>query len=259
MTIEQRHLDLINAAIDGELGEQDTAELERLLADSAEARELKADLESMDSVLRLMPHLEPPDTLHDKVVYALSQRAARKASPWRYWLGELRPGAGLRYALAASAGALVAAVVFNGSDKINSAADPNALVGTMVSGSTRNDGEMIADYAFRSDASASQLRLQRYEDALLLEIRIEAQSPLDLTIGLADTGLSPGAVAQHDGVVGAIAISPDDIRLRVTGEQQISILLRRAANAVPADKAEIALEFSSNGQVLEQGSLPATW
>ena len=177
----------------------------------------------------------------------------------RYWLGELRPGAGLRYALAASAGALVAAVVFNGPEKINGAVDPNALVGTMVSGSARNDGEMIADYAFRSDVSASRIRLQRYEDALLLEIQIEAQSPLDLTIGLADTGLSPDAIAQRDGIDGAIVVSPDDIRLRATGEQQISILLHRDGNAVPAGKADIALEFSSNGQVLEQGSLPATW
>jgi hypothetical protein len=47
--------------------------------------------------------------------------------------------------------------------------------------------------------------------------------------------------------------------LRATGEQQISILLRRAGSAVPARQADIALEFSSNGQVLEQGSLPAAW
>jgi hypothetical protein len=259
MTIEQRHLDLINAAIDGELGEQDTAELERLLADSAEARALKADLERTDAVLRSVPKLEPPHALQDTLVAGLPQGAARQGSSLRYWLHEMRPGAGLRYALAASAGALVAAVVFNGSDKINGAADPNALVGTMVSGSTRNDGEMIADYAFRSDASASQLQLQRYEDALLLEIRIESQSPLDVSIGLADTGLAPGAVAQHDGIDGAVAISHDNIRLRATGEQQISILLRREGNAVPAGQADIALEFSSNGQVLEQGSLPATW
>ena len=259
MTIEQRHLDLINAAIDGELGEQDTAELERLLADSAEAREIKADLERTDTVLRSIPELEPPHALHDTLVAGIPEHAAHKGSSLRYWLGQLRPGAGLRYALAASAGALVAAVVFNGPDKINGAADPSALVGTMAPGSARNDGEMIADYAFRSDASASQLRLQRYEDALLLEIRIDTQSPLDVSIGLADTGLAPGAVAQHDGIDGTIVMSPDDIRLRATGEQQISILLRRAGNAAPAGQADIALEFSSNGQVLEQGSLPATW
>lgn len=259
MTIEQRQLDLINAAIDGELGEQDAAELDRLLADSAEARELKAELERMDAVLRSVPELEPPDSLHDRLVAALPQTATRKGSSLRYWLHEMRPGAGLRYALAASAGALVAAVVFNSPGKINGAADPNALVGTMVSGGARHDGETIADYAFRSDTSESQIWLRRHEDTLLLEIHIEAQSPLDLTIGLADTGLSPDAVAQQDGVDGAIVISPDDIRLRATGEQQISILLHRAGSAAPAAKADIALEFSSNGQVLEQGSLPATW
>lgn len=259
MTIDQHHLDLINAAIDGELGEHDAAELERLLADSAEARELKADLERTDAVLRSVPELEPPKALQDRLVAALPQKTARTGSSWRYWLGELRPGAGLRYALAASAGALVAAVVFSGPDRINGAADPNALVGTMVPDSARTDGEMIADYAFRSDASSGQLRLQRYQDALLLEVRIEAQSPLDVSIGLAGTGLAPDAVAQRDGINGAIVISPDDVRLRATGEQQVSILLRRAGNAAPAEQADIALEFSSNGQVLEQGSLPATW
>jgi hypothetical protein len=260
MSLEQRHLDLINAAVDGErLDAEQSAELDRLLAGSAEARKLKDDLERVDSVLRSMPAMDPPVDLQRRLLRQIPVSAQRGHSGAWQWLRDLRPGAGLRYALAASAGALLVALIIQGPATIDPSSDPAALVGTMIPNSARNESEVVATYDFRDDSSESRIELQRYEDTLLLDIRIAAGSPLDLAIGLADTGLAPDALAQFDGSVNSIAMSGDEIRLRAMGKQQVTILLRRAGGAAPAAEAKIALEFSSDGQVLERGSLPATW
>jgi hypothetical protein len=257
MSLEQRHLDLISAAVDGErLDAEQSAELESLLAGSAAARKLKDDLERVDTALRSIPSMELPAELQQRLLRQIpvSRQNPGKAA-WQ-WLKDLRPGAGLRYALAASAGALVVALIFNGPASIDRSADPSALVGTMIPNSARNEPEVIASYEFRVDSNESRIELQRYDDALLLDVRIVSGTPLDLAIGLADTGLEPDAIAQFDGSVDSIAMSGDEIRLRAMGKQQVTILLRRAGSAAPAYPAEIALEFSSEDQVLERGSIP---
>lgn len=260
MSLEQRHLDLINAAIDGErLDAEASAELDSLLAGSAEARKFKEELERVDTALRAVPAMEPPTDLQRSLLRQIpAQKSSGKNSAW-HWLRDLRPGAGLRYALAASAGALVVALIFNGPATIDQSADPSVLVGTMIPNSARNESEVVASYAFRDGSNESRIELQRFENALLLDVRIAAGSPLDLAIGLANTGLEPDALAQFDGSVDSIAMSGEGIRLRAIGNQQVTILLRRAGSAAPATGATIALEFSSDGQVLERGSLPATW
>lgn len=259
MTIEQAHLDLINRAVDGDLDAAESAELERLLAASAEARKLKQDLEAMESVLRSIPEVQPPAALNARLLHALPGKLPGTAGKrWR-WLHDLQPGSGLRYALAAAAGALVVAIVFTGPDSINQSADPAALVGTMIPKSARDPVDVISTYDFHSNTSASRVQLQRFDDSILLDVSIDAATPLDVTIGLADTGLEPDALAQFNSEIESIAMSGSEIRLRADGQQQLSILLRRAGSAAPANPADIALEFSSEGQVLEQGSLPAAW
>ena len=259
MTIEKAHLDLINRAVDGDLDAAESAELERILETSAEARKLRQDLAAMESVLRSIPAVQPPAALNALLLQALPAKSrATSGKRWR-WLHDLQPGTGLRYALAAAAGALVVAIVFTGPDSINQSADPSALVGTMIPKSARDPVDVISTYDFHSSASSSRVQLQRFDDSILLDVSIDAALPLDVSIGLADTGLEPDALAQFNSDIESIAMSGSEIRLRANGKQQLSILLRRAGSAVPADPADIALEFSSEGQVLEQGSLPAAW
>ena len=110
---DQRELELISAAIDGELDIDERAELDMLLESSEEACELKAELEQLESLLKDVPDLEPPESLHAHIMaHAKPQRVKSKPSILD-WLRPLIPGAGLRYALAAAAGALIAVIFIN--------------------------------------------------------------------------------------------------------------------------------------------------
>ena len=66
--LETRALELINAGIDGELDADGRAELEQLLAASADARAMQAELRKLAGALDRMPELEPPGDLADRII-----------------------------------------------------------------------------------------------------------------------------------------------------------------------------------------------
>jgi len=65
----------ISAYLDGELGEKETAELERLLTESDEARQVLAELQRTVSLVRGLPQEQPPDDLFEAVTSQLEREA----------------------------------------------------------------------------------------------------------------------------------------------------------------------------------------
>ncbi|MDX1480679.1 MAG: hypothetical protein R3315_03330 [Woeseiaceae bacterium] len=249
--ISDRERELLSAAIDGSLDPRDQAEVERLLADSAAARAFKAELEDLEKLLKGIPELDPPASLHAEIM-ARAQPAAefRNHNPLG-WLRDLQLGAGLRYALAAATGALAAAVFLPGGGTPGTP-DLDELVGTMAPGSQ----DTLDDFSATGPGFDGHLQLRRGDQGLLLDVLAEADDPIDITINLTGSELWPDAVAQFQGRADSIGISGQAISVRVSGRQQVTILLRRDDAAV-ARQATIALEFTSNGSVLQRGTLTA--
>jgi len=65
----------ISAYLDGELSEKEAAELERLLADSGEARQVLGEFERTVSLVRGLPRQQPPDDLYEAVTSQLERAA----------------------------------------------------------------------------------------------------------------------------------------------------------------------------------------
>ena len=57
----------------------------------------------------------------------------------------------------------------------------------------------------------------------------------------------------------SIVVESQALQLRATGQRRLTVLLRRVDDASIAEEAKITLEFSSDGRLLEQGSLQASW
>lgn len=65
----------ISAYLDGELSEREVAELEKLLADSQEARQVLSELRRTVSLVRGLPEEQPPDDLYEAVTAQLERAA----------------------------------------------------------------------------------------------------------------------------------------------------------------------------------------
>jgi len=257
---DQRKLELVSAAIDCELDVDERAELNLLLESSQEARDLKAEFENLDSLLHSVEDVEPPESLHAEIMAQaqfISQPVQSKPSI-REWLRPLVPGAGIRYALAAAAGALVVAIIFNGQPVLSGTSDFTDLVGTMAPDVASADADIVDSFAFRDEDLESLVRLRLSGGALLLDVQADTAQPLDISAELGGTDLWPGALAQIDGRSKSISITGQTIQIQALGQQQLTFLLRHDDGAI-AREATIMLEFSSKGRLLKQGMLQATW
>jgi len=256
---DQRTLELVSAAADGELNASERAELEQLLEISAEAREFQTDLAEMDSLLGKVPAIEPPDSLHTQIVNSvkLPQKKADTSLPG--WLRTPQFMPVLRYGLSAAAGLLLAASFYESQSMFPSNSDFDDLVGTMAPSRVVAEAEILDTFDFRSDGLESLVQLQRRNNDLYLDIQIDADAALDISVDMSSTDVRPGALAQLDHSLESIVVESQALQLRATGQRRLTVLLRRVDDASIAEEARITLEFSSDGRLLERGYLQANW
>lgn len=258
--ISDRDRELIDAAIDGTLDESRRAELEELLASSAEARAYNDELQELERLLKGIPELEPPASLHAEVMArARPDTGQPRRSPLE-WLYDLRPGAGLRYALAAATGALVAAFFFAGGTPGvpgSLGGDLGDVVGTMAPRGETATGTTLDTFTAAADDYESRFTLRRSGESLLLDISTETSRPVAILVNFTGSGLWPDAVAQYEGRADAIGVAAQAVEVRASGRQLVTVLLRREDDAAVATEATIGLEISSNGNVLQRGTLAA--
>ncbi|MEX2126452.1 MAG: hypothetical protein WD795_21335 [Woeseia sp.] len=252
-----RTLELISAAADGELGDAERAELDRLLDESPEAREFQAELENLEALFGDIPLPDMPETLHADIMARVPLPQAISASPMFAWLRA--PAPIWRYGLATAAGLLLAVAFYESPLFFSHTGNTIDLVGTMAPAGSRSDTDLVDSYAFRSDGLETLIRLERGHDSLLLDIRIDADEPVELAVNLAGAGARLEALSQSESPPESISLADRILHIQALGRRRITAHLRRVDDADFAGEAKIELELSSEGKLLQQGSLETTW
>ncbi|MDH3767670.1 MAG: hypothetical protein OES99_04365, partial [Gammaproteobacteria bacterium] len=99
--IEERTMELINDAMDGELSEAEQAELAGRLAQSEEARNYQTGMNELDVLLQELPNQPMPEELHRNIIHNIKladRPTMRPLSRIGNWSGFVR------YGFAAAAG-----------------------------------------------------------------------------------------------------------------------------------------------------------
>ena len=260
---DQRELELVSASLDGELSADERKELDAILESSTEARELQSEFEQLDSLLSSVPDVEPPASLHAQIMaqngQSNSQPSVEKSSSLLSWIRDLVPGSGLRYVLATGAGAIVALLVVGVQPIGSNTIDYSDLVGTMSPDAGTGSGDILGTYIFAGEGLESLVQLRLIDGVAFLDISANTDQPLNISADFSSAGVWPDAVAQIDGRAESLAIAGQAVQVQAFGQQQLTILLRRVDDMEYADEAEISLEFSSEGKLLDRGELKATW
>ncbi len=254
---EQREFELISAALDGELDADERGELDLLLESSEEARELSSEFEKLDSLLKDVPALEPSELLHARIMAHAKPRQVQSKSSMSNWAATLSPVAGIRYAVAVSAGALLVAIFIGIRSVPPDTIDFADLVGTMAPDKAAADAEIVDSLAVREEGLESLVQLRLSGSDYFLDIDSDTAQRLDISVDLGGTGLWPDALAQIDGRSESIAIAGQILRIEALGKQRLTVLLRRVDDVASNEEAKIALEFSSEGKLLQRGTLTA--
>lgn len=275
--IDERLTQMINAAADGELSADDQIELDQQLADSVEARAYHAQLEQMEAALRSIEQIEPPAVLRQQILRriklphasASASASASDSDP------ASRPGfvsgllaefgrvpALMRYGVTAAAGLLLAVAFYETtSGSIGGAgADFHQMAGTMVSREV-SDALILDSYRSETDRLTSSARLEQHDDSLILDLEFDSEMPVDVRIKLADTGLRIASFVQIPIEAGfeTLEFADQTMHLKGRGRRRAAVLLHSSDTANPnrgeTHVGAITLEFSSNGNVVQQAAL----
>lgn len=258
MTNERTH-ELISAAADGALNDYERVELDQLLKGSAEACRLRSELGLLASILENAPQPVPPATLHDQIMARVTLPASRARRPVFAWRPEWTATGVLRYGLAAAAGVILAVFFYESQPRSGTAADLADLVGTMAPHRARSAADVMDTYRFRSEGFECLVQLERSEGGLLLDIQVDAARPLDIAVDLGSARARLVALLQDQKPLESIAIADQTLRVQALGRRQLTALLVRADETVFTGEAKIELEFSSEGELLQHGSLTPAW
>jgi len=172
--IDPRQFALIHGEIDGELDNEQRAELARGLLADPEIRAVRDQLQRVSKAMEAFEEVEPPADLHASILAALPQRAPLRrrpsvAPPW------VAPA--WRYA------ALIAGVCVAGALLYQTVSGPGPAA-TDIAGTIAPAGApMILDTASLANGPVSgHFSLYRDRAGLGLELEVRANGPVDVRI-----------------------------------------------------------------------------
>ncbi len=226
-------LELIQAGADGELDAAGQAELATLMENSADAREQYAALLRLNAFLDQVPPLDPPESLHGRIVDAISlPKPAGGGLAGRF---SFMPGL-LRYGFAAGLAVVVTMAVYQGGSQLNGV-DYDKLVGTISS-----RGAELDRFEFSQPGAQGSVRLLERGDQFALEFDLEADGPIRFDVNFTQSGLRFDAFAQADLNLDEMSLTKTSLVGRTEGSQRFVVLMRPDATA-DASNGQISLEF----------------
>jgi hypothetical protein len=251
--IDERIIELINAGMDGELGEPEKAELDSALAQSAEALEYQRGLAALTSLLDDQEPLELPDGLHGRMMGQIQLPAPKS----RFRFADI-PGF-VRYGMAAAAGLLLTVGIYENQRGLPGSEDMSGDIGSMVGTIMRNDRaeveETLDALIFDLDQVSSAVRLQRRDGALVLDVLLDARDPIDITVDFTSDRLQFDAIAQTQSELKSIEFADQAIRVQGHGRHHFAILLHRDSDHAVDSEASIKLRYTSDGTLIKEGAL----
>lgn len=266
--LNDRIITLINADIDDELGPQERAELDAVLADSAEARRLQDELRRLAALMDRLPEPEPPADLAARIVGQVQLPAGHALSGaqggWLAgWLAAFQPAqAGLAFA----AGLLLTVGFYELSQRGGTAADLSSMVGTMVANPAGVSGRAKDSLSISEPGLAGTVTLSEVGGFLVLNFDLVSEQRTEIVVELAKAGLGFGGIAHATAnssiVTESYEVSGGTLRVVNQGRQVFSVFLPGASDVSrpqPAspdgDGRVISIGISSGGAARYSGVL----
>lgn len=261
---DEHTFELLSAAADGDLSDSEKQELDRLVSESTEARELQAQLNRLEDIMAAVPDLDPPATLGDDIIQKASLPKPRGKALWSLsdslpdWLHPIQWSAVMRYGVSTAFGALLIVALYESQPNYGPSANITEMVGTMAANVEGVNLAVVDRFSFDATGISSIARLELRDGALVLDIRIDTKDFVEVTVDFENTGLEVEALAQTNSNFESIEFANQILRIKGRGQRRFAVLLRTSDDTPFAGKAEINLEYSSNGNLLQQGSLRST-
>jgi hypothetical protein len=204
--IDEKYLELIQADVDGELPDQDRAELSRFMLANPDAHAVRDELRRLCSTLDRVRQVEPPPELRASILAAVPlPDPAAGARSQRSFLAQ---SGALRYAAAFAGGLLVSAIAFQVASDRRSGLDVSDVAGTMVSQDPVSRSGPVDSVHLSLDQVSGTVSLFRSSSMRVVEFDLAAREPVEVAVvhdgqeaRFSGFGQAGGAAAQRYALV----------------------------------------------------------
>jgi predicted anti-sigma-YlaC factor YlaD len=255
MMPDERLQELISADLDGELDPVEQAELEAALAASAQARQLRAELQKLGHLLDGVPQEEPPADLAPAILAQLRLPRRSAGAIVRGWFAGLQL---LPVATAFAAGLLLAVAIVQWTPSAGIETDPSLMVGSMLSGPDGRErfGEPLQ---IEAPGLSGTVALRETRGFVMVDFALDASEAATFDLALAAAGLGFGGIAQLSANerdwTESYRVAGGDLRVESQGHRHFIVFLRRPGEAAGAVTA-LDLTVTQQGRQVYSGSLP---
>ena len=248
MAIDQKHIDLINADIDGEIGGAEKAELESYLEQNAEGRALQAELLAFCASLENLEAEDPPPHMRHVIMNSVApERTTKPGVPG--FLRTLIATPAVTYAVTFAAGVFLTLSLVN-SSQISSRAfdDMTGLVGTVAE---PIDAETAAVVAVDKSNIAGTVSLRSTGSILILDFDLVAVDPIQIEADYSDRTIWFNGFAQLESSGTTVSAESGHVTLGMEGKRRYAVYLQNEGDR----KTTVNLRFKADGEVVHEASL----
>ncbi|MGI9263650.1 MAG: anti-sigma factor [Gammaproteobacteria bacterium] len=253
--IDERHLELIHAEIDGEISPSDKELLRQHMKSNPESRAVYEDLASISDLLTQAEIVEPPPQLRQEILRSIPiQRQASRRENRSYGLFGLDwlSPANFRLAGAFATGALVVmAAVSLESWTDTSSLQMSDLVGTMTRHEPLTGMAATDRISVDLDQLAGSVSLQRSNSFLVVDFDLQSTRAVEVVASFEGSDAQFSGIAKLQNGPTTVTVGDRRISLINEGKQQYAVLLDNAGDSA----ANIDLEFFVDGRLIHEDGL----
>ncbi len=247
MAIDQKYKDLINADVDGEISDSDSAELRAYLAQSAEGRALHQELSSLCSVLDTVEAVEPPPHLRHVIMNSVKPAPVAAKRPG--FLQTLFATPAVGYAATFAAGVLLTLTLVNsGQISIKAFDDVTGLVGSVAD---PVGADTIGTVFIDESAIAGTVSLRSSGSMLILDFDLVAVEVVEIEADYTDKTIWFNGFAQLESSGTTIAAESGRIRLGMQGKRRYAVYLQNEGGR----NTTVSLRFKVGEEIVHEASL----
>jgi hypothetical protein len=173
--IEDRHVELIHAELDGELTPEQRAELSHVLLANPETRAIRGQLARLFGALEKLEDEAPPPGFSDSVLAAIGITPASAQSARRSWY----TAPAFRYAAVFVGALIVSAVVLGPGARDTTRPDVSELVGTIGGHGAGRDAP-IDRIALELPQVSGAINSYELDGQLVVELDLKAGQPVEI-------------------------------------------------------------------------------
>jgi hypothetical protein len=231
--INEQYLELIQAEVDGELPDQDRAELSRFMLANPDAHAVRDELKRLCSTLDQVRPAEPPAELRASILAAVRLPAPAVGS--RRQRSFLPQSGALRYAAVFAGGLIVSAIAFQVVSDQNAGLDVSDMAGTMMSQDPVSRSGPVDSVHVSLDQVSGTVSLFRSSSMRVVQFDLAARETVEVVV------VHDGQEARFSGIgqAGGAAV------------QRYALVL----DGPGAEGAPIEIRFLTDGAVVHSESL----